>query len=251
MVDITIFPKEKEFETLLELYPPQPANKFIPDWYKAKNISNRNQVGERGLLYAKKCPAIKDLITTGIIIPAWTDILFQKLPDGTVEWETMVGRSVFMPQEYPYISHHNTEQTKGMNLNGIANYGILKITPPYYFKTPVGYGIEFQDVFYHFRKDVRFLPGLVETDKWHEVNFPFEFYDDINIPTETTVKIKAGSPLFLIKPYKINSNVSVNVKPYDSELINTQTKNNLLHHSSSGVWNDFKKNWKHEILEEE
>tara|TARA_A100001515_G_scaffold3421_2_gene3449 strand:+ start:1627 stop:2382 length:756 start_codon:yes stop_codon:yes gene_type:complete len=251
MVDVTIFPKEKSFEPILELYPPQLASKFIPQWYKEKNISKRFQVAERGLLYAKKCPAIKEILTTGIVIPAWTDIIFQKLPDGTVEWETMIGRNMSLPDDYPYIGNHSPEQIKGMELNGINNYGILKLTPPYYFKTPPGYGLEFQDLFYHFRKDIRFLPGLVETDKWHEVNFPFEFYDDINIPDEKVIRVLAGSPLFLIKPFKLKEKLSVNVKSYDSELNRLQNKNNILLNSYSGVWNEFKNNHKHKILEEE
>jgi hypothetical protein len=32
----------------------------------------------------------------------------------------------------------------------------------------------FTDPFYHFRQDVRLLSGIVESDKWGQITFPFE-----------------------------------------------------------------------------
>jgi len=33
-MEIEIIPKLKRYEPLIEMYPPQLANKFLPEWYK-------------------------------------------------------------------------------------------------------------------------------------------------------------------------------------------------------------------------
>ena len=39
-MEVNIYPRIKEFEHLLELYPPIKANKFLPEWYKNQKFNN-------------------------------------------------------------------------------------------------------------------------------------------------------------------------------------------------------------------
>ena len=62
---IEIIPTQPAFETLLELYPPQNANKFLPEWYKKMKLGNKadtmmnEKMSWEGTKGAKDCPAIK------------------------------------------------------------------------------------------------------------------------------------------------------------------------------------------------
>lgn len=233
---INIYPLYKSFEPLLELYPPLPANKFIPEWYKSQKLTHT--VDNKKIPNAKKCPAIQDYMLDGFVIPAWSDITLTKL-DNRIKWEVAVGNSETLPQDFNWIGGQDLKQIKGMNINYLENYGILKLVCPYYFETQKGYGLEFQDMFYHFRKDIRFLPGKVKTDVWNEVNFPFEFYENVNNKNNYSIEIKAGEPLIMVKPYKINNSFKLNINKYNENVIKKITKRNILHSSLSMDWNKF------------
>jgi len=240
MIDINIYPRYPQFEDLLELYPPQPANKFLPEWYKKNKISNKlNLFGpDKEHPHAKNCPAIQEEMLNGIVLPAWSDIWID-MKDNEVNWKTTVGENFFIPN-WKWIGSHNLQQIKSMNLNTIVNFGILKLFSPYYFSTPKGYGLSFRDVFYHHRKDIRLLPGMVETDIWHEVNFPFEFTQDIT-NQETKFIIEAGSPLMLLTPYKINEKYNLKLNKFNDKFYGKQKKNTSLMFSISNKWFNYKK----------
>jgi hypothetical protein len=235
--NIEIYPKSKVFENILELYPPQLANKFLPDWYKKnKIITNKLDLyKDNHNLHAKNCPAITEEITNGIIIPAWSDI-YININNGSVYWEVSLGKSI----SFDWISNHNDKQIKLMELNELQSTGILKFNSPYLIKTNKGYGTEFKDMFYHHRKNIRLLPGMVETDIWHEINFPFEFlYNTKDIKTEFI--IEAGDPLIMLKPYQKKIKYSLKVNKYNQDIIDKQFKNDISLYSKSHSWKDFKK----------
>jgi hypothetical protein len=127
-----------------------------------------------------------------------------------------------------------------MNLNTIHNYGVLKLFCPWYFSTPKGYGLSFRDAFYHHRRDIRLLPGMVETDIWHEVNFPFEFTQDIT-NKETKFIVEAGEPLMIVTPYKKEQNIKLNINSYNEKFYYLQNKNTSKIFSLSNKWFNYKK----------
>ena len=185
----------------MNLYPPVLANKFLPEWYKKQKSYKRGDINTSSIFsawdkrQAKKCPAIQEVVTQGIVIPAWTDIHIVKNDN---EWNGTIGVEVYDND----IEYQNQNQIEHMNLNAIDNYGILKLNSPYTFVTPSGYGMEFQDPFYHIRRNIKLLPGKVETDIWHSANFPFEFYEDLNKLDKKHIFIKAVDPLLICNPYK-------------------------------------------------
>ena len=253
MVEISIYPRTKSFEHLLKLYPPVLANKYLPEWYKEQKIYYRYLEVQKGntidlpnerIRQIRQCPAIQDYITDGIILRSWSDLYVTKTIKNEYVWEMDIGNNGLMELPSPdwkWIDSHSYQQTTPLELNGIENYGVLKLISPYHFATPKGYGIEFTDPFYHHRRTIKLLPGKVETDKWHEVNFPFEFYFDLTKFTQKTVHIKAGDPLMLLKPYKINTDkIELKINDFNEEFIDKQLKNDILGFSVGGAWHRFK-----------
>ena len=240
MVNLEVIPRKKEFNALLELYPPKPANKFLPDWYKKQKVLKRFDIYNTNYtLDAKRCPAIVQELTTGIVIPSWSDFYIWKNKKG-VFWECLLGDFNGDLNNFTWIESQSEKQITGMGLNSIANFGIFKLISPYYFKTTKGYGLKFKDPFYHHRNDVRLLPGYVETDIWYETNFPFEFLTNIDKIDEFKIMIKAGDPLLIIEPYSKNLEINLKLNNYDEQFYKDQKKNSILLNSLSEDWNRYK-----------
>ena len=135
-IDIKIYPVNKTAETLMNLYPPVLANKFLPEWYKKQDSYKRGDINTSSVFDAwghrqgRKCPAIQEVITQGIVIPAWTDVNIVK-NENTFKWT--VGQAVYSDEDGGDINYQSFHQIKGMNLNTIEGYGILKFISPYTF----------------------------------------------------------------------------------------------------------------------
>ena len=228
----------------MNLYPPVLANKFLPEWYKKQKSYKRGDINTSSIFsawdkrQAKKCPAIQEVVIQGIVIPAWTDIHIVKNDN---EWNWTIGVEVYDND----IEYQNQNQIEHMNLNAIDNYGILKLNSPYTFVTPSGYGMEFQDPFYHIRRNIKLLPGKVETDIWHSANFPFEFYEDLNKLDKKHIFIKAGDPLLICNPYKKEKNkIDLQLEKYSDEQAEIIDKQIITYTSKSQSWVDYKENFK-------
>jgi len=242
MIQIDIYPKRKEFEFLLDKYPPTLANKQLPDWYKKTKNLDKFKLLDRSKnnLHIKRCPAVKEEITNGIILRAWSDIYFYKKEnENYIYWEMEIGKVI---QNFEWISSHNHQQVDNLDLNEINNFGVFKLNSPFYFKTTKGYGLEFKDVFYHHRRNIRLLPGMVENDIWHETNFPFEFYFDVNNEKPFKFMIKAGDPLLMIKPFKLKEKYKLKLNKYNSKFDEHQQNNQRFLLSLSENWNRYKNN---------
>jgi hypothetical protein len=243
MSEINVYPRHKLVENLLELYPPQPINRFLPDWYKKQKVNNKEDFYFKDkAIQAKRCPAIIEEVTRGIVIPSWTDFFIYKKGD-LINWVAEVGRRPEL-DHIKWITEQGEDQIEHMKLNGINSYGILKLTSPYLFKAPKGYGIHFKDPFYHHRRNIRLLSGYVESDIWYETNFPFEFYKDINVTEEESLVIKAGDPLIVMELYKKDQKHEVKVNKYDEEFIDLHTKQAQHLYSMSEDWNRYTKFYK-------
>jgi hypothetical protein len=207
-MDITVIPKEPKYKVLLEKFPPVLSNKNLPEWYKNMKVGDKlhNEMNffepTEGAFTAKKCPAIQDLVSTGIIIPLWGDLFFKTERDskGDIEKQNWYfsAADAFEERLEKHLNSHNKVQTEGMPIKKAIHDRVLKLTCPYNFIVPEGYNILYTDPFYHFRQDIRCLSGLVEADKWGFVSFPFEVLKE-NFVTD------AGTPLVQLHIYKRES----------------------------------------------
>jgi hypothetical protein len=197
-----------EFKTdvkgLEEIAPVKPSNFFLPKWFKGMSDSieqpalhekgKPNYFGKKGDIAkkhtsgtVKRCPAIVDLITEGFIIPMWCDFLVQRDME-TLEWDN---------RNFPYgIEFHSKEQIKGWDLKKTDFPEGVKFANPWRIKTPPGYSVMFMTPTYQFEKRFTVLPGIVETDSYHHVNFPSVWH------TTKDAIIERGTPFIQVIPFK-------------------------------------------------
>jgi hypothetical protein len=172
-----------------DLEKPQPATKFIPDWYKnmeSYTSGDKKPDGNAGTsATAKRCMPIFDVITAGYIITSPADV-WVSLKDGQqyFEWASL-GLISFHPieqaPEHPERKPHAYPKW--------INYWAIK--------TPKGYSTLFVQPF-HRESLFTILPGLVDTDEYYApVNFPMV----INDPNFEGL-IPKGTPIAQVIPVK-------------------------------------------------
>jgi hypothetical protein len=175
-----------------ELDKPQPASKFIPDWYKNMEsyIGEEKKPSGAGetLATIKRCIPVFDAMTAGYIITLPADV-YVSLKEGQqyFEWSNfnlVEFHPVTQAPEHPARNQH--AYPKWTNLWGI--------------KTPKGYSTLFVQPF-HRSSVFTILPGLVDTDTYfNAVNFPFV----INDPNFEGL-IPKGTPIAQCIPVKRDS----------------------------------------------
>jgi len=186
-------------------YPqPQPATKFIPEWYKKMPNARCPHTGDpkaeavwtepgKGLVHGhtmKQCVPVLDYLTAGYIVPLWTDLTIT-LYDGKLggvwpDSTTDVMRFHLNPQfTGSPIEKQNTDYS-----------AIGKLMSPWLYKTPKGYSSFFFSPRY-IENEIEILPAIVDTDTYHEVNFPFVYH---GTKTETTFDL--GTPVIQVIPFK-------------------------------------------------
>ena len=242
-MNINIYPIHKEFQALLELYPPVKAKDFLPEWYKKQGNFNKYDLKFGPTIKsAKVCPAITYELTNGIILPAWSDVIIRH-DKKEVQWYCSAGDYNWrdsVVSEFDWLSNHNSKQTEHMDLN-IGDYGAIKLNSPYYIQTEKGVATKFTDVFHHIRRNVQLIPATVETDIWHEVNFPFQFTKPLEDNLEENVIIKAGDPLVMLTPIKTNKiKPTVTINKYNQDFIDEFHLHEMKHRSQSLSWRKYK-----------
>jgi len=253
MINIDVYPRHKDFEDLLELYPLQPANRYLPDWYKQTKITKH--IDDKGFApkpaHAKRCPAIQNEILDGYVLPSWTDIHFE-IKHAEVNVVATIGSiNNLGPNDWEWIQSHSKGQIEQMNLNAPTHFGIFKLVSPYYFVTPKGYGLSFRPLPYHLNQNIRILPGMVETDIWHETNFPFEFVQNLSPMKQTKFVVKAGEPLGILTPYKKNTEDNLINNKYNDEIHQQQYKNTKQLFTFSNDWKKYSRIHNYKSTEEE
>ena len=173
----------------VDIEQPQPASKFIPDWYK--NIEsymsgNKKPNGNGGTdATIKRCMPVFDAITAGYIITSPADVYVSiKEEKQFFEWSTL-----------GLISFHPIEQAPEHPMRNQHAYP--KWMNPWAIKTPKGYSTLFTQPM-HRESVFTILPGIVDTDTYTApVNFPMV----INDPNFEGL-IPKGTPIAQVIPFK-------------------------------------------------
>lgn len=191
-----IKPKKIKFEAAAgfreNLDQPIPAKKLIPDWYKKMETYSFKKPTclANGLVSAggtiKACPPILDYLTSGYIITLPCDLLV-----------TSEGGRQHFAWNVPYklMECHNQNQIDG---SPYEKSQPNKLNNPWAITTPKGYSCYFFKPEYCDTKGIECLPAIVDTDVFHEINFPFiytgEDCEEIVIPK--------GTPIMQVFPFK-------------------------------------------------
>lgn len=171
---------------------PQPASKFIPEWWKkiTPHINgDKFDLTPAPNSTAKKCFPLLDSLTSGYIIPLWTDILVKLDTDGTpiVKWNVDV----------PVLDTWGYAQSKGFEIPEGYNSLVFKNLHNWSIETPKDYSCLITHPFGYPNLPFHTLTGIVDTDTLKTgITAPFvikQGFEGI---------IEKGTPMFQILPFK-------------------------------------------------
>jgi len=105
---------------------PQPAHKFIPQWYKQTELKfNDENHLEKSV---RACMPFMEALTFGWIVPVPTDISISQRLDGMqISWNT---------EDFEAMGNHKKDQVGGDIFPHDGE--VLKFNLPYFFRTPEG-----------------------------------------------------------------------------------------------------------------
>ena len=182
---------------LEEVIPPQPAKKYIPNWYKDLPPFVSKIEGEKVKPEEKKyqstikvCPVVHDWFLQGYVLPMWCDLYIEINEDNS--WSC---NSSF-PNMSPEATQHSAYITwlpEQYKKNAVA---MFRIKSPWRMKTPAGYSSYQFPMYYHFNPDFEVPPGPVWSDEYHLID------PQIIIKHYGVNKINCGTPLCVYVPYK-------------------------------------------------
>jgi hypothetical protein len=177
-----------------EIFPPEPAFKNIPNWYKdlesyiggeKKPSGDGNTTGT-----IKRCMPVFDVMNAGYIIKTPADVFISQRETFDDNGDSMGKRPWYEWANFGLIAFHPVDQAPNHpNRNGHQE-SYPKWINPWAIKTPPGYSVLFVQPF-HRPSDFTILPAVVDTDTYSApVNFPFVL-NDVNfegiIPAGTAV----------------------------------------------------------------
>ena len=183
-----IFTNTFEFD----FYPPKPAVKEIPDWYK----NTPEYIDERGKKFInnvvphtiKKCMPVFDAITSGYILYTQVDVQVTQ-QDGVPLYTWLSQNAISFHPIAQAPLHPKKTETSYPKWNN--SYSII---------TPPGYSVLITQPF-HRESVFNIFPGVVDTDTYKgTINFPFVLNDN-----KWEGLIPAGTPMAQVLPFKRDS----------------------------------------------
>ena len=195
-----------------KLIAPQPASRFVPEWYKSlakhelsnseKTLHPVNFIGTDGAVVAtKQCPPFLDAMTAGYMYLAEADI--------TVEIDDTGKPRVTWDGEIMVVDHRPTVELPIPNNCHPIHYG-FKMN--WYYETPPGYSVLITHPMNRYDLPFMVQSGIVESDIWGLPVFVAFF---LNRGFRGT--IKKGTPLFQIIPFK-RDNWDMEVKDSEADI---------------------------------
>jgi len=190
-----------QIPALVDLMPPVPASQMIPEWFQnlAMDLPRPDHkpfpvlgpiIKSWSSHTIKKCPAVVDYFTEGYIIPLWSDIFIQRYGQ-EFHFETNHDQGIGSTIEF-----HNNDQVKTYPFKRNDYKNAVKFTSPWFFYTPPGWSTLFLPPLLHPNDDYTLFPGIVETDSFHQVNFPSIWH------SEGDRILKRGSAFLHVIPFK-------------------------------------------------
>lgn len=175
-----------------DYYPPLPARKALPDWYKdldeyiggVKSVKNglANNTG-------KKCVPMFDVMTAGYVFRTQVDLWVERNEKGDVLYNWAADDLIHF--------HLGDQLNTFPSANGVEK--IPKMLNPYLIETPKGYSTLFMPPANH-DCPLQVFSGIVDTDTYIDaVNYPF-----LAKPGFEGL-VKAGTPFVQMIPIKRES----------------------------------------------
>ena len=179
---------------LLEDCLPKPAKDYIPEWWKEAPTIKTEKTWDGSIPgNMKVCPSFSDYFTKGYIVPMWVDShLYCDSESGDWKWKTADGKfgwDIHGNSQYlDYVDH------KFLNKD---SFFVFKIRLPWFVFTTKGYSLYQLPTFFHFNEDFSVVPGVRDTDVYHEMNIQLLIHSD-----KKEIFIPRGTPLAQYIPFK-------------------------------------------------
>lgn len=220
------------FDTHLK---PYPASQSIPEWWREMTPYHKGTDNPEGKklfvndgasnVTFKKCTPMLDSLTSGYIIPLWTDVQIQKRNLGfNITWRTK--QPVFemhQPSSF-YMDHPEGYHTT-----------VMKYLNAWIPQTPKGYSCLITSPFGYRNLSFRAIPAIIDTDK-SVIDVPFPVW--VKDVEDGTI-IEKGTPIVQIIPFKRENWESVFTYYEDEEHLKVMEKtfnSNIVNHYIRNVW---------------
>ena len=198
---------------------PKKAQEYIPDWWKnSPTVKTKSSLGHVSAGNMKNCPSFSDYFTKGYIIPMWTDS-YLHFNSETSEWKWNTSDDRFSWQYHSNDQYLDYVDHKFLNKN---SFFVFKTKLPWSVFTTKGYSLYQLPTFFHFNDDFSVVPGVRDTDRYHEINIQILIHTD-----KKEIFIPRGTPLAQYIPFKREkTNLSVReANKKDLLKINTHSLN--------------------------
>ncbi len=201
---------------------PQPASKFVPEWYrKQRGTINDAETLPKGYSTAtvKKCMPVFDLMTAGYIISMPCDVYLDSTDPNKLTWSIPVAIKQF--QADMFSSHEKQQYDEYPIDKSIYHETLFRVMPFWYVKTEPGYSTIFLDPVHRSESPLTAIPALVDTD-----NFIAEGHLSFIVKKGFKGIIKKGTPLVQVIQIQRESWISesVSVEQSKSDLMNQRLK---------------------------
>ena len=181
IINVKVYTHDKN-RSFMHATPPIASGRMLPDWFKKlrKKVLQTNNFGvpyEQGTI--RYCPAVKNYIASGFIVPVWTDVNIRINPDKT--WAYQAADPI-------EIIEHEKEQYQGFMEDHIH----LKFLSPWFFYSKKDIDMMILDVYYHNpNKDFSIVPGFINFKYTH--NFNINMFAKVK-SEPYVIKLKAHDP---------------------------------------------------------
>lgn len=214
----------------LENAQPQPANKFIPDWWRSAPYSNdmvANLLRPEDRL-VRQCPAFPDLFSSGYILPMWADTTLY-FSSKTGEWNWRCGGfgspfavTFFDPRQFTDVTDYKFQ-------NQVAK-AVFQLVNPWKIQTTKGYSVMQLPLFYNSLEDVSILPGTYDGYSVLTDKLEVAYFTD-----EKEIFIKQGTPLVQYIPYK-KTNIQMVTRDFTDQDEAFDQRHHLIRNSIFKNW---------------
>ena len=184
---------------LINAAPIIPMKNYKPNWYKNLDINTPEALrcpffnkfkfsSHFPTTTIKGCPAVKDYLESGYIIPWPAQVVFETRKQ--VLGDKIIKSIYTHCSDQGLFGEHTIDQFPELNTN------FFKINSPWLIKTPPGYSTLFFQPYFYLEKRYFLFPGIVDTDQMPvPTNFPgYTLQDEF--------KVEINEPMICVMPFK-------------------------------------------------
>jgi hypothetical protein len=165
--------------------------KTIPSWFRKI---------PKSLGSIRSCTGTLDYLQVGATIPLWTNTKFTPNFSNPWVWEVEMDN---MPYAHAFgnepFRYESTGECPMTSKREIKNGSYPKLVNPWYVRTAPGWSCLVIPMFFEPSTKYQIVPSIVHTDFYHSLNVV------LNIYTDQSFEIKAGTPMVQLIPFKRNS----------------------------------------------